>query len=201
MVVKQWAEKRVDTAIDTHRERRQWLRPTSAGLWCEAGSFHVDPHRPVDRAVITHGHADHARPGHGSVLTTPETAAIMRARYGDGAGAIETLAYGTPLRLGDVGRCASCRPAISSAAPRRCSSMAGSRIVVSGDYKRRPDPTCAGFEVVPCDVFITEATFGLPVFRHPPDSREIERLLTSLRAVSRPLPPRRRSTRWASASG
>lgn len=170
----------MEASAHDHGGHRLWLRPTPAGLWCEAGGFHVDPHRPVDRAVITHGHADHARPGHGSVLATPETAAIMRARYGNDAGSIQTLAYGTPLRLGDVVvRFAPAGHILGSA--QAVLDHGGSRIVVSGDYKRRADPTCAGFEVVPCDVFITEATFGLPVFRHPPDSHEIERLLTSLR--------------------
>ncbi|MBL8659939.1 MAG: ligase-associated DNA damage response exonuclease [Rhodospirillales bacterium] len=168
------------TATDRQRWQPRWLRPTVAGLWCEPGRFYIDPTRPVDRAVITHGHADHARPGHRSTLATAETAAIMRARYGDDAGPVESLGYNVPLSLGDVVvRLVPAGHILGSA--QVAIEYRGCRVVVSGDYKRRPDPTCAGFEVVPCDVFITEATFGLPVFRHPPDSHEVERLLQSLR--------------------
>jgi putative mRNA 3-end processing factor len=157
-----------------------WLRPTASGLWCEPGRFFVDPHRTADRAVVTHGHSDHARPGHRSVLVTPETAAIMRARYGNDCGGIEALAYGEPRRVGDVTvRFVPAGHILGSA--QLVIEYRGARVVVSGDYKRRADPTCAGFEVVPCDVFITEATFALPVFRHPPAEREAERLLASLR--------------------
>ncbi len=104
----------------------------------------------------------------------------MRARYGDDAGPIESLEYGTPLRLGEViVRFIPAGHILGSA--QVVIEHNGCRVVISGDYKRRTDPTCAAFEVVPCDVFITEATFGLPVFRHPPDGHEIERLLTSVR--------------------
>ncbi len=154
-----------------------WLRVTPKGLYCEPGDFYVDPARPVARAVITHGHADHARPGHDAVLATPETLAIMRARYGDAAGKEhQPLACGARQDVGGVA--VSFAPAghvLGSA--QAVLEWQGRRVVVSGDYKRRPDPTCAGFEVVPCDVFITEATFGLPVFRHPPDAEEVGKLL------------------------
>ncbi|MDZ3838641.1 MAG: ligase-associated DNA damage response exonuclease [Rhodospirillales bacterium] len=157
-----------------------WLKPTPSGLWCEPGRFFIDPHRGADRAVVTHGHADHARPGHASVLATPQTAEIMRARYGNGCGAIEELGYGEARRVGDVTvRFAPAGHILGSA--QVVIEHAGARVVVSGDYKRRADPTCAAFEVVPCDVFITEATFALPVFRHPPAEHEVQRLLTSLR--------------------
>jgi len=156
------------------------LRPTPAGLWCREGDFYIDPPRPVDRAVITHGHADHARAGHGAVLATPETLAIMGERYGvDFAGQTQALAYGERLQVGGVE--VSLAPAghvlgSAQATVRR----GGFTITASGDYKRRRDPTCAAFEPVPSDVFITEATFGLPVFRHPPDTQEIGRLLRSV---------------------
>ena len=158
-----------------------WLRKTRAGLFCEPGTFHIDPTEPVERAVITHGHGDHARPGSAQVLATPETLAIMRRRYGElAAGSLQGLGYGETLRLGDVTlRLAPAGHVLGSA--QLVIEYRGSRVVVSGDYKRRPDPTCAPFEPQPCDLFITEATFGLPVFRHPPDSHEIERLLHSLR--------------------
>ncbi len=158
-----------------------WLRVTPAGLWCEPGGFFIDPTRPVARAVITHGHSDHARPDHEAVLATPETLAIMRARLGaERAGRQQQ-----PLRPGEVvaqdGVRVWLRPAghvLGSA--QICLEWRGSRVVVSGDYKRTPDPTCAPFEVERCDVFITEATFGLPVFRHPKPEEEIAKLLASV---------------------
>ncbi len=158
-----------------------WLKPTTKGLYCEPGDFYIDPAWPVARAVVTHGHGDHARPNNRHVLATPETLAIMRSRFGTESGAaLQPLAYGETLRLGEVAvRLAPAGHVLGSA--QVVLEHAGSRIVVSGDYKRRPDPTCAPFEVQPCDVFITEATFGLPVFRHPPDAQEIDKLLHSLR--------------------
>jgi len=114
------------------------------------------------------------------VLATPETLAIMRQRYGDAAGGShQALAYGETATLGEVE--VTLVPAghvLGSA--QAVLDWRGCRVVVSGDYKRRPDPTCAPFEPVPCDVFITEATFGLPVFRHPPADAEIAKLLHSI---------------------
>lgn len=158
-----------------------WLRVTPDGLFCEPGGFHVDPLRPVDRAVITHGHSDHARPGHTHVLATAQTLAIMRARMGEErAGATQqALRYGESLTINGVRLWL--RPAghvLGSA--QVCLEWQGSRAVVSGDYKRRPDSTCAPFEPERCDVFITEATFALPVFTHPPADQEIARLLRSV---------------------
>jgi putative mRNA 3-end processing factor len=156
------------------------LSPRPAGLYCEPGDFYIDPVRPVDRAVITHGHADHARPGHGRVAATPETLAIMAARYGpDFADAVQPLAYGEVMTRDGVE--VSLAPAghvLGSA--QVVVRHRGLTLVVSGDYKRAADPTCAPFEPVPCDVFITEATFGLPVFRHPPAREEVEKLLTAV---------------------
>ena len=157
------------------------LQHTEAGLWCPPGGFHVDPSRPVDRAVITHGHADHARPGHRHVLATPGTAAVMRVRYGDEAwDTVQTLDYGQALTVGDVTvRLVPAGHVLGSA--QVVLEHGGTRVVVSGDFKRRPDPTCAPFEPVAADVFVTEATFALPVFRHPPDGGEVAKLLDSLR--------------------
>ena len=156
------------------------LHPVADGLFCPAGGFHIDPVRPVDRAVITHGHSDHARPGHGSVLATPETLAIMRVRLGDDyARSAQPLRYGETLRIGSVAL--TLRPAghvLGSA--QVVIEHGGRRAVVSGDYKRTPDPTCEPFEPVRCDVFITEATFGLPVFRHEAPGAEVQRLLSSM---------------------
>ena len=156
------------------------LHPTPAGLYCPPGDFHIDPVRPVARAVITHGHADHARAGHGVAIATPETLAIMAARYGEGfAGAARALAPGeTAARDGVEVSLAPAGHVLGSA--QAVVRWKGLTMVVSGDYKRRRDPTCAPFEPVACDVFITEATFALPVFRHPPDGGEIARLLRSV---------------------
>ncbi|MEO1224722.1 MAG: ligase-associated DNA damage response exonuclease [Pseudomonadota bacterium] len=157
-----------------------WLRVEPGGLHVVPGDFYVDPVRPADRAVITHGHADHARPGNASVLATDQTLAIMRARYGDQAGvSLQALAYGEPVEIGEVSvRLVPAGHVLGSA--QVVLEYRGSRVVVSGDYKRGVDPTCAPFEAVPCDVFITEATFGLPVFRHPPAGDEIAKLLNSV---------------------
>jgi putative mRNA 3-end processing factor len=165
--------------MPTHPE--SWLRVTPDGLHCLPGGFTLDPVRPVERAVITHGHADHAHPGHAAVLATPETLAIMRARMGEGRAGLsqqplrpgeEVVQNGVRIRLAPAGH------VLGSA--QICLEWQGSRVVVSGDYKRTRDPTCAPFEPVPCDVFVTEATFGLPIFRHPPADGEIARLLRSV---------------------
>ena len=157
-----------------------WFRTTAAGLYCEPGDFHIDPVYPVPRAVITHGHGDHARSGNGRVLATSGTIAIMQARYGNEAGgSLQSLAYGETVGIGGVVvRLLPAGHVLGSA--QIVLEHGASRVVVSGDYKRRPDPTCAPFEPCNCDVFITEATFGLPVFRHPSDLQEIDKLLHSL---------------------
>ena len=158
----------------------QLLCPRPEGLYCPPGDFFIDPTRPVDRAVITHGHADHARAGHGRVLATRATLDIMAVRYGaEFAGSVQAMAYGEVANVGGVE--ISLVPAghiLGSA--QAVVRWKGMTIVVSGDYKRRRDPTCAAFEPVPCDVFVSEATFGLPVFRHPPDAEEIGKLTASL---------------------
>jgi putative mRNA 3-end processing factor len=159
-----------------------WLKPDRAGLHCEPGGFQIDPSRAVARAVITHGHSDHARPGHGAVLATPETIAVMKARLGpDCAGSFQVLRYGETIEMGGVTvRLVPAGHILGSA--QVVLDYRGRRAVVSGDYKRHADPTAAPFELVQCDLFVTEATFGLPVFRHEPDAREIGRLLASLKA-------------------
>lgn len=150
------------------------------GLYCVAGEFHVDPVRPVARAVITHGHSDHARAGHGEVFATPQTIDIMRVRYGEGfAERVHALAYGQGVEIGRAHVALAPAGHILGSA-QVVIAHGGGRIVVSGDYKRRSDPTCAPFQAVPCDVFVTEATFALPVFRQPPLAGELEKLLSSL---------------------
>ena len=156
------------------------LCPRPEGLYCAPGDFYVDPVRPVERAVITHGHSDHARAGHGVAVATPETLEIMAARYGeDFCRRAEPVRYGETLTRDGVE--VSLVPAghvLGSA--QAVVRHAGLTMVVSGDYKRRRDPTCPPFEPVPCEVFITEATFGLPVFCFPPDKDEIATLLESV---------------------
>ena len=153
-----------------------WIRAEPHGIRVLPADCWIDPSRAVDRALVTHGHADHARGGHGQTIATPATLAIMQLRYQTEAGATP-VAYGETIRLpGGVN--ATYLPAghvLGSA--QILLEHAGERVVFTGDYKRRPDPTCPLFEPVPCDVFITEATFGLPLFRHPPIEHEIAKLL------------------------
>ena len=156
------------------------LCPRPEGLYCAPGDFYVDPVRPVERAVITHGHSDHARAGHGVVVATPETLEIMAARYGESfCRQAEPVRYGETLtRDGVEVKLVPAGHVLGSA--QAVVRHGGLTMVVSGDYKRRRDPTCPPFEPTPCDVFITEATFGLPVFCFPPDGGEIATLLESV---------------------
>lgn len=157
----------------------RWIDPRPEGIYVPAADAWIDPSTPKPRALVTHGHADHARGGHGEVWATPETLAIMAARYGPQNGV--PVAYGESVTMGPVE--VGFVPAghvLGSA--QIVLDHAGERVVVSGDYKRRPDPTCAAFEPVPCDVFVTEATFGLPVFRHPTTSEELAKIDAALLA-------------------
>ena len=158
-----------------------WLKVTPSGLFCEPGGFYVDPLRAVDRAVVTHAHSDHARPGHRAVLASPETLALMRARMGEGqAGdSQQALGWGERVRVGEVEVWLEPAGHVLGSA-QVAMQWRGSRAVVSGDYKRAPDPTTPGFVPIPCDVFVTEATFALPVFHHPKPEAEIARLLDSV---------------------
>ncbi len=167
-----------------------WIRPEPWGIHVVPADAWVDPSRPVERALVTHGHADHARGRHGQTVATPETLAIMELRYRTGAqddaGEIPHKAvaveYGETIRLpGDVA--ATYFPAghvLGSA--QILLEHAGERIICTGDYKRRADPTCPAFQVVPCDILITEATFGLPLFTHPPIAEEMAKLTDRLAA-------------------
>ncbi len=160
---------------------REWMEIRPEGLYCIPAAAFIDPLRPVARAIITHGHADHARSGHGEVFATPETLAIMRCRYGEACGErLHPLGYGTPVAVAEAQlQFAPAGHVLGSA--QAVLEHGGARLVISGDYKRRADPTCWPFEPVACDVFVTEATFGLPVFTHPPIEREVAKLLDSLR--------------------
>lgn len=143
------------------------------GLYCPRGDFYIDPWQPVARAVITHGHGDHARGGMGEYHSTRAGLPILHWRLGDQH--IHAYDYGEPFRLGDARVSLHSAGHVLGSAQVRI-EVNGEVWVASGDYKRQPDPTCAPFEVVPCDTFITESTFGLPVYRWPdtPDvAREI----------------------------
>jgi putative mRNA 3-end processing factor len=138
------------------------------GLYCPLGDFYVDPWGAVDRAVVTHAHSDHARPGSRAYLTASQGEALLRSRLGPEA-IIQPLDYGEAVTLGDTQ--VSLHPAghILGSAQVRI-EHAGEVWVVSGDYKLAPDPTCAPFEPLPCHTFVTESTFGLPIFRWPAET-------------------------------
>ncbi|MGF1452437.1 MAG: ligase-associated DNA damage response exonuclease [Opitutales bacterium] len=148
------------------------IRPE--GLYCPEGDFFVDPHRPVGRAVITHGHADHAQWGCGYYLGSASGGAILKQRLGKAA-RIETLPYGVRRRIGGIEL--SLHPAghIRGSAQVRLGGRAGVT-VISGDYKTAPDATCEAFEPVPCDAFISECTFGLPIYRWPETQKIAEEI-------------------------
>ena len=137
----------------------------SSGLYCESGGFHIDPSLPVPKALITHAHSGHVHSGGGAYLCSTESVLLLREMLGPDA-SIETVRYGESLRIGDVG--VSFHPAghILGSAQIRI-EYRGEVWVVSGDYKLEPDPTCAPFEPVRCNVFVTESTFGLPIYRWP----------------------------------
>lgn len=151
------------------------LQPRPEGLYCPAGNFFIDPMLPVAQAVVTHAHGDHARSGSGRYQVAAAGIGLMRERLGADS-TIDAHAYGERFAMGDV--TVSLHPAghvLGSAQVRM--EHAGRVVVVSGDYKRDPDPTCVPFEPVQCDVFVTESTFGLPVYRWPPMDQVIDELM------------------------
>ncbi len=142
------------------------------GLYCAAGGFHIDPWGPADRAIITHAHRDHAHPGSRAYLTARPAESLLRLRLGPES-AIEAIGYGEPLTLGETR--VSLHPAghILGSAQIRI-EHAGKVWVVSGDYKLASDPTCAAFEPLRCHTFVTESTFGLPIFRWPAEEAVLD---------------------------
>ena len=144
------------------------LKETAKGLYCEAGGFHIDPWEPVNRALLTHAHGDHARPGSDAYLCTPQTVPLLKRRFGPET-VVESLPYGTTFTLGEVR--VSFHPAghVLGSAQIRIEGSEGVW-VVAGDYKRAADPTCVEFEPIRCDTFVTESTFGLPIYRWDPIS-------------------------------
>ena len=155
------------------------LTETADGLFCAAGGFYIDPWNPVERAVVTHAHGDHARPGMGAYLCATPGAGLLTRRFGNGA-AVEGVAYGQEVIIGDV--TVSLHPAghVLGSAQIRLEGRGAHRgegvWAVGGDYKRDADPTCSPFEVVPCDTFVTESTFGLPIYRWDPPAVVIQDL-------------------------
>jgi putative mRNA 3-end processing factor len=156
------------------------LRTTEKGLYCEAGDFYVDPWLPVDRAVITHAHGDHARWGSGAYLGSREGERVLRTRLGPGA-RIRSVDFGEPVMVNGVR--VSLHPAghILGSAQVRVEHR-GEVWVVSGDYKTEPDPTCTAFEAVRCHTFVTESTFGLPIYRWSPQDEVLSEIRTWWRA-------------------
>ena len=148
---------------------------TPKGLYCPAGDFYVDPWKPVERALITHAHADHARPGSERYHAAGSGVGLLTKRLGENT-AIDAHEFGAKVQLGDA--VASFHPAghVLGSAQIRI-EVGGEVWVVSGDYKCDDDPSCEGFEVVPCDVFITEATFALPIYRWDPIEQVIDQLM------------------------
>ena len=159
---------------------REWIEVRPEGLYCRPANAYIDPHGAQEHAIVTHGHADHARGGHGTCYATPQTMRIMQVRYGeDHAQHQMCLSYHDKIQIGEAILWFVPAGHILGSAQAVIEYNSG-RIVISGDYKRRYDPTCKPYEVVPCDVFVTEATFGLPVFKHPPIEDEMQKLLDSL---------------------
>ena len=151
------------------------VRATPSGLLCEAGGFHVDPWGAADLAVITHVHGDHLRLGSRRYLCAAPSLPFVHKRLGPGV-AVEAVPYRERVRLGAA--TVSFHPAGHVLGSAQVRIETGDGVwVVSGDYKRAPDPTCAPFEVVPCDVFVTEATFGLPIYRWEEPSAIVPRIL------------------------
>lgn len=143
------------------------LVPTAKGLYCERGGFFIDPRRPVERAITTHAHTDHAPPGCDQYVCTKRTADLIRSRYGPDQNCL-TLEWGTPHQFGEV--MVSLHPAghIMGSAQVRIEALDGGPVwVVTGDCKDDDDPTTEPFESVPCDVLIIESTFGLPIYHWP----------------------------------
>jgi putative mRNA 3-end processing factor len=151
------------------------LVESPAGLYCPAGGFYVDPWGPVDRALITHAHGDHARAGSQAYLCADPCRPLLERRFGPDV-TVESLPYAESIRLGDV--TVSFHPAghILGSSQIRIAA-ARETWVVAGDYKRAADPTCDPFEPIPCDTFITESTFGLPIYRWDPTNAVIAEMV------------------------
>jgi putative mRNA 3-end processing factor len=161
--------------MPTGPETPRWIKAEREGLHLPTIGWWIDPSRAVANALVTHGHADHARGGHGEVWATAATRDIIDLRYGTPSGGGD-VAYGECIEIGDSITATFLPAGHVLGSAQILLERQGERIIVTGDYKRRPDPTCAPFTPAPCDILITEATFALPIFTHPPIEREIARL-------------------------
>lgn len=158
----------------------KWIKTDANGLYCKALNAYIDPMQPVEHAIITHAHADHARAGHTHVYATQATLDIMRVRYGeDHALYCHVLAYEQSIKM-HKGKLTLYPAGHILGSAQVLIEYKGARLVHTGDFKRQADDTCAAFVPVACDVFVTEATFGLPVFKHPPIQQEAQKLIDSL---------------------
>ena len=159
---------------------KDWISSSQKGLEIKSGSFYIDPIAPVDKAIITHGHADHARSGHKEVYATPETLAIMELRYGKNfCFKSHSYNYHEKFMLDGISIFFAPSGHVLGSAQivMECNNF---KVICAGDFKRQFDPTCKPFEVVKSDIFITEATFGLPVFKHPDANAQVKKLLDSI---------------------
>ena len=163
---------------------KKWLIKKKSGLFCKPGNFYIDPMLPVEKALITHAHTDHARPNNKKILATKETIDIMRIRYQENyCKTKQNISYGESINISGVKVKFIPAGHIIGSAQILLEYM-GERVVVSGDYKRKKDKTCIPFEVNNCHTFITEATFALPVFMHPDDKIEAKKIIDSLKKNS-----------------
>lgn len=159
---------------------REWVEGRNEGLYCRVTQCYIDPTEPVDCAIITHAHADHAVSGHKQIIAHPDTHALMQIRYGEEyTPKVVSLSYFDKIQINEAELYLLPAGHILGSA-QIVISYEEQRLIISGDYKRALDPTCEAFVSEPCDVFITEATFGLPVFKHPPIEQEIQKLFDSL---------------------
>ncbi len=158
----------------------RWIKAEPQGILLPTIGWWIDPSHAVARALVTHGHADHARGGHGEILATRATQDIIALRY-ETPSHDRAVPYFEPVPIGDSITATFIPAGHVLGSAQILLERGNERIVVTGDYKRSPDPTCLPFEPTACDILITEATFALPVFRHPPIGKEIARLLVTQR--------------------
>ena len=159
-----------------------WLKKKREGLYCVPGNFFIDPVFPVEKALITHAHTDHARPNNKSIFSSKETIELMHLRYGESyCSDFQIARFDEKIKINDV--TVQIHPAGHILGSIQfLINYNGYRLLISGDYKRTKDKTCLSYEPVKCDTFITEATFGLPIFNHPNDQDEVKKLIKSIKA-------------------
>jgi len=159
-----------------------WLKKKREGLYCVPGNFFIDPVFPVEKALITHAHTDHARPNNKSIFSSKETIELMHLRYGESyCSDFQIARFDEKIKINDV--TVQILPAGHILGSIQfLINYKGYRLLISGDYKRTKDKTCLSYEPVECDTFITEATFGLPIFNHPNDESEVKKLIKSIKA-------------------